>query len=432
MDDRTTEGREQFLSGLRGSRAAAFRGEIVPHFRYVFQSGFGLFASALFFAALVWYVDFIKAIPPDWPAGAVGIATLTVASVRAPLRVYLRPADTIFLLPMEMSMLRAYIKPSLNRAIVAAVLRAAAVFCLFAPIYVNAPSTAEIAASHPTAILAVLAALLSGGNVYAGWRERQAAAKRWRHSLRLARWLLTALIYAFLLLKPLAIAIPLTAVCMAIIALLWRLTARHKLPWDTLIDEEAAIRRRWMAFLGWFVDVPTETSKPARRRWIAWMADRLPWRHASAWTYLYAKVFLRGETFGALWRLIVLAGFVLAVSDNAWADGIAYVLAVFLCGLQLGELRRVRLVETAATLPLPPEGRLLAAASIARFAGTFAVLLLAVFGIATSGLVAGDGISGWGGAFRLDLWLPLAAFGLLWFGWRVPSKIATHDEDDDL
>ncbi|MFC5469522.1 ABC transporter permease [Cohnella suwonensis] len=432
MRERTTEEQRRFLAGLRGSRAAAFRGEIVPHFRYVFQSGFGLFVSALFFAALAWYLDFIKAIPAEWPSGAVGAAALTLASVRAPLRTYLRPADTVFLLPMEEGVLSAYIQPSLIRAIVAAALRAVAVFCVYAPIYMDAPKTADLAGSHPVALLAALAAILSGGNVYAGWKERQCASKGWRHGLRLARWLLTGIIFALLLLKPLAIAVLLTAACMAIMALLWRLPVRHTMPWDALIEEEAAIRRRWMAFLGWFVDVPTETSKPSRRRWIAWTADRLPWRHSSAWAYLHAKVFLRGETFGALWRLIVLSGIVLAVSDNAWADGIAYVLAIFLFGLQLGELRRVRLVETAATLPLPPEGRLLAAASIARSAGILAALLLAAIGIATSGLVAGDGIAGWGGAFRLDLWLPLAAFGLLWCGWRVPRKIAAHDEEDDL
>ena len=77
MRDNGQDEQRVFLHSLRRSRAAAFRQEIVPHFRYVFQSGFGLFASAILFAALIWYVDFIKAVPSSWPADVVGVIVLT-------------------------------------------------------------------------------------------------------------------------------------------------------------------------------------------------------------------------------------------------------------------------------------------------------------------------------------------------------------------
>jgi ABC-2 type transport system permease protein len=219
--------------------------------------------------------------------------------------------------------------------------------------------------------------------------------------------------------------------CMAIVALLWRIPARHALPWEKLIDEEAAVRRRWMAFLGWFVDVPSETAKPARRRWIAWAGDLLAWQHRRAWHYLYAKVFLRGETFGALWRWVVLAGIVLIVSGNRLADAIIYGIAILVSGLQLSELRRVRFVETAATVPIAAENRLAGAAAIARTAGLGVALLLGLVGMLTAGWgAAGIGESA-SAATHLKTWLPLLAAGLLWCGWWIPRKIAKFVDEEE-
>jgi ABC-2 type transport system permease protein len=137
-----------FLRSLHESRAAAFRKEIVPHFRYVFQSGFGLFASAIFFSVLVWYIDFIKAVPKNWPADLVGVVVLSLAVIHAPLRTYFRSADSVFLLPMEGRVLQTYIRPALNKAIIAGVLRTLAVFAVFVPIYTRSPVTENMASGR--------------------------------------------------------------------------------------------------------------------------------------------------------------------------------------------------------------------------------------------------------------------------------------------
>jgi ABC-2 type transport system permease protein len=416
------EGQEEqlgFLRSLRQSRAAVFRKEIFPHFRYVFQSGFGLFASAIFFSALVWYVNLIKAVPANWPAGAVGVTVISLAALRAPLRTYLRPADPVFLLAMENRVLQAFIRPALREAIWTGVLRTLAVFLIFSPIYLRSPVTMDIAHSRSIGIMAALFAVIAGMNVYAGWRERKPASMGWRGGLRIVRWLATVISVAVLLLKPMVMAILLTLLCMLVVWLLWRIPAQHALPWEKLIGEEEATRRRWMSFLGWFVDVPNETSKPARRGWIAWAGDFLLWQHRWSWHFLYAKVFLRGETFGAFVRWVALSGAVIFVSGSETADAVFYGISILISGLQLSELRRVRFVETAATVPIAPEGRLVAAAAVARTAGLVAAVLL--------GLVASLT-----GAFRPDLWLPLIAAGLLWCGWWMPRKISKFADEDDL
>ncbi len=431
MDRISHEDQRAFLRSLRRDRAAAFRKEIVPYFRYVFQSGFGLFASAIFFAALIWYTDLIKDVPADWPSKTVGAALLSLAALRAPLRTYLRPADPIFLMAMENRMLGHYVAGALRKATAAGVLRTLAVFALYAPIYIRSPRTAGLADTHPLVALALAFALLAGFNVYGGWRERRMAARSWRIGLKAVRMLLTVASVAALLFKPLQAAIPFAAICLAVLALLWRLPPQHALPWDRLIEEEASNRRRWMGFLSWFVDVPSETAKPAYRRWIAWAGDLIPWSKQKAWHYLYAKAFLRGETFGALWRWVIVTCLVLAVSGSALADAIVFGVSIVVCGLQLSELKRVRFVETADTLPIPPQGKFPAAASVSRWAGIAAVVIIGVAGPATAWLGTALGGSGAGDALRLDYWLAAFAFGLLWCGWWMPRKIAAFKDEDD-
>lgn len=418
-----------FLHSLRRERTAAFRKEIVPYFRYVFQSGFGLFASAIFFTLLIGYMDLIKAVPADWPAKWVGAVVLSLSALRAPLRTYFRPADSVFLLAMENRMLEQYVAVALRKAVIAGVLRTLAVFALFAPIYIRSPQTAALADVHPPIVLALLFAALTGINIYGGWRERRAAARSWRIGLKAVRIALSAAAVTALLLKPLALAIPFAAAIVAVLALLWRLPAQHALPWDRLIEEEAALRRRWMGFLSWFVDVPTETAKPTYRRWIAWIGELIPWSRSKAWHYLYVKVFLRGETFGALWRWIIVTCLVVAVSGSALIDALVFGASIVVCGLQLSELKRVRFVETADTLPIAPQGKLMAAAAVARGAGLAAVALIGAAVPATAGLGANPGDAE---VFRFDYWLAAAGFGLLWCGWWMPRKIARFTDEDDL
>lgn len=423
MRDRERDEQAGFLRGLRRDRAAAFRKEIVPYFRYVFQSGFGLFVSAALFALYLGYTELIRDVPPDWPVKTVGVALLSLAAIRAPLRTYLRPADTVFLLAMESRVLDVNIRPARTKVILVAAIRALALFALFAPLYVKSPQTAVLAESRSLVLVAILIAIVAGGNVYGGWMERKLADRSWRIAIRLTRWGLTIAVVAALLLRSMSLALPFMLLSATAFALLHRLPSRHALPWERLIDEEAAARRRWMAFLGWFVDVPTESTKPARRSWIAWTGELLPWRRDRAWHYLYAKALLRGETFGALWRWVLLTGFVLALTGSALVSAIVYGVSVVVIGLQLSELRRIRFVETADTVPLRAEDRYAAAAAIARTAGLAAVVLLGAVGLAFT-------LDGSSGAIGNE-WPAAIAFGLLWCGWWMPRRIAKSGSEDD-
>ncbi|WP_168735712.1 ABC transporter permease [Cohnella fermenti] len=413
-------GRLEELRRLRASRAQAFRREIAAHSRYVFQSGFGLVVSALGITLVMGYIRTLKDMPADWPADLVGWIVLALLCLYTPLRTYLQPSDTVFVLPLEEGMLSGILRPLVRRAMLMSAVRVLVAFGSFVPLYQLAPITEGAADSRSPWALALALAGAAVWNVHAAWTERRMADTAWRIGLLLMRWIASVAIVAALLLKSFGLALGFTALIVAVWYLLSRLVPKHTLPWDRLIAEEGAARRRWNRFLGWFVDLPTEFARPARRRWIAWTVDRLAWKRGNAWRYLYAKTMLRSETFGALWRWSVLLMLVLLFSGHPIVDLIAFVIAVLVGGLQITELGRVRFAENASVVPLAQDERGRSIASIARIGG---VLLVALLWLVAS-------LPNW--PFSPVLWGAALIAALFWAGWLLPRRVTkSFDADED-
>lgn len=411
----------QGLDDWRRERAAAFRREMFPYLRYVVQSGFGLLLAAIGITLLAGYAGLLADMPRTWPADVVGVALLFFAAIYTPLRSYLQPADIVFLLPAESRTLTGTLIPALRRSALFGAIRTLVVFAIFAPLYAKAPVTADAAPAQPAAwgALAVALALLAAWNTYAAWQERRAVASTARLALRFARWTAALLSAAALLTKPLAIAAGFALLAAAVVSLSARLAPRHKLPWDRLIAEEAGARQRWLAFLGWFVDVPTEAPAAASRAWIAWIGDWVPRSRRFAWHFLYAKTFLRGEAFGAFWRWSALMAIVSAFARSNAVDMITYVAAIAIGGLQLTELGRIRFAEHASVVPLSPDGRRTAVSAVIRAAGLAVSALLWL-------------IAAWPHVKASPaLWLSALAAALLWTGWLLPRRAAARDEEEE-
>ncbi|WP_217592179.1 ABC transporter permease [Cohnella sp. GbtcB17] len=422
MADPVREEKPRGLGDWRRERASAFRREMFPYLRYVAQSGFAMLLAAIGITLLAGYAGLLSDMPPTWPADVVGVALVFFASIYTPLRSYLQPADTVFLLPAESGVLTANLYPALRRSALFGALRALIVFVIFAPLYAKAPVTAEAAPAKSAewAALAAAIALVAGWNTYAAWQERRAVSATARLALRFARWTAVLLAAAALLTKPLPLAAGFALLVAAAVSTAAMLTPRHRLPWDRLIAEESAARRRWLAFLGWFVDIPTEAPPAASRAWIAWIADRVPRNRRFAWHFLYAKTFLRGEAFGAFWRWCVLMVVIALFARSTAVDVMVYVVGMVVGGLQLTELGRIRFAEHASVVPLSPDGRQAAASAVVRVAGLAAAALLWL--VAWAPHAAGSPV--W--------WLIALALALVWTGWLLPGRLAAKDEEEEL
>ncbi|MBB6679822.1 ABC transporter permease [Cohnella lubricantis] len=193
--------RAERLRKQQGERAAAWRGEIYPYFRYVLQSGFGLVLGGIGITLVMGYIRMLREMPADWPSDIVGVACLTLIALYTPLRTYAQPADTVFALPLESAMMGSILRPQLRGAMITSALRMAAAFCVYAPIYARAPATAAEADARSLALLGLTLALLGAWNARAAWDERRIAAGGWRIGLRAARYAAVLLMTIGLLLR---------------------------------------------------------------------------------------------------------------------------------------------------------------------------------------------------------------------------------------
>lgn len=413
--------RRAHLAALRKDRAASFRKDVFPYFRYVMQSGFGLLLAAAAFAGIIGYAELLQDVPERLPAGWIGAVAIAIVAIWSPLRTYMGRADTVFLLPMEGGVVRHYLQPALRQAAAASALRVLAVYLAYIPLYGKAPATIESAQDRPLWLIGLLFAVIAVWNIAGGWFERRTENMALRWMLRAARIAATFLLAWSLLNGPLVPALGVSAGCMLLLAVIWRAVRMVRLPWERLIREEMRTVRRWRRFLSWFVDVPTEADRPARRSWAAWLGDRLPWKRERAWHYWYAKTFARGETFGAWFRWQLVIGIVLVVVNNRTADWVVYAIGFAVGGIQLTELASIRMDVSLQALPVGQDQRRAAAAAVARTAGVAGTVLL--WGVAALPHGLAQAVS----------WTSLAllAAGLGWNGWLIPRRIAKPRDEDD-
>lgn len=409
------------LTALRKDRAAAFRSDVVPYFRYVMQSGFGLLVAAAVFTGIFGYANLLQDVPETLPAGWIGAVAIAFVALWTPHRTYMRTADTVFLLPMEGAVVRHYIRPALQYAAAASVLRVLAVYLLYMPLYINAPATMEIAQARPLWLPGLAFAAVAVWNAAGRWDERRAVSATARTTMGAARIAATFLMAWALLNGPLVPALGLTGGGMLLLAMIGRAIRRVALPWERLIREEARTVRSWRRFLSWFVDVPTEEARPTRRQWAAWFGDRLPWKRERAWHYWYAKTFARGETFGAWFRWLLVIGFILIVVDHRTTDWIVYSIGFAVGGIQLTELASIRMDVSMRALPVGLDLRRAAAAAVARTAGIAGTALLWAATAIPQGIP------------QAVSWTSLAllAAGVAWNGWLIPRRIAKPRDEDE-
>ncbi|MHA6485244.1 ABC transporter permease [Paenibacillus sp. strain BS8-2] len=347
--------REQLLELWR-SRASAFRKETFPYLRYMAQSGFPAFMSLVFIASAIYYIGLIRDVPTDFPVTEVGIIVLTPLISWSPLRTWLGAADVVYLMPREHEM-KPYLARSFRYSAWFSAILAAIVFLLYIPIYNGGHGETS------PLLLAVAFLLLKSAGHYGAWRERGMSwgASRWLY--RVVRWMLTAAVIGVWLIYPAWQGAIFMMICILLGAAAYRLPRGQRFPWERLIQEEAATRKRYYSAFGMFIDVPVLSASIARRPYLAWILPRIPFGQHNAYVYMFAASLFRTEIGGILLRLLLLGGLVSYwAADAATLDGygaaFAYAVFSFVLTLQLGGLRHVnRYTVWKNIYPLPLDGQ---------------------------------------------------------------------------
>lgn len=359
-------------------RAKAFRGETLPYFRYMGQSGFPAFMSLILISSTIGYINLIRHMPASFPFATVGMIALTLVLCWSPLRTWLAAGDVVFMMPREAEM-AGYLRLSFRHTSIACSILAAIVFLLYLPIYNQGP------AINGALLLAVVAAALKAGNVWGAWKERRMTWAGMRRLMRVLRWAMTALTLVAWLTCTAWQAAGFTLLIGILSMLLYRLPTKHPFPWERLIEEEARTRKRYYVFFGLFIDVPTLPSSIARRSYLSWILRTIPYSNRNTFVYLYTASMLRTEMGGIILRLLILGclityWFAEAVSLSGYGSVLVFFIFMGLIAVQLGGLRHIhRYSVWKHVYPLPEKQRIEQYLKIDRLAMVLCTLLLWLF-----------------------------------------------------
>ena len=112
--------------------------------------------------------------------------------------------------------------------------------------------------------------------------------------------------------------------------------ANHPLDWEKAITFERKRMKKIYSFINLFTDVPGLSSDIKRRVYMDPWLNRIKKEQGQTFTYLYARVFLRGTEYsGLVLRLTVIGSLLLFFSNQLILNGIISALFIYLIGFQL-------------------------------------------------------------------------------------------------
>lgn len=322
------------LAELRQKRRGEFWGRILPYTQYIVQSGVAVVTFFLLIAFAAWYTTFVQHIPAGLPVYWIMLVLLTPLTLYGTVRTYMRPADVIFMLPLETQM-QNYFAPAWRSSVIGKYIWLALIALVSWPFYVRAAADAK-----PLLLLFAVLLLLKIASNYGSWQELRINGQTARVLFRLLRYVyITALLAAWLWL-PLTTAGVVVIVGVIIYWLVLRLPGKAAVPWERLIAAEKNHAAGVMRMLGWFVDVPTGERKINHRRWLSFIGRRVPWNQEQAFRFLLIKTFVRSELLPTLARFVIIGIVLVLLTRLSWFGVAVYLLFILLSGVQMTMLRK--------------------------------------------------------------------------------------------
>lgn len=340
------------LPELRQKRRGEFWAQILPYTQYIIQSGVAVLTFFLLIAFAAWYTTFVQNIPAGLPVYWIMLVLLTPLTVYGSVRTYMRPADVVFMLPVETQM-KAYFASAWRGGMIGKSFWLILLAIVAWPFYVRAAIEPK-----PLLILLLCLLLLKGVSNYGSWQEMRMERQRARVGYRVLRYIAIIGLLGAVLWLPLTMAIITLAAGIVIYVICLRLPGKVAVPWERLIAAEKNHAASVMRMLGWFVDVPTGERKVNHRRWLSFIGKRLPWKQEQAFRFLLTRTFIRTELLPTLSRFVVFGIILIVLARESWFGIAVYLLFIILAGMQLTMLRKQHTDTLWLSIyPLPPAAR---------------------------------------------------------------------------
>ena len=282
------------VNSIWGKRLKEYYSEIIRYFSVITMSiVYSFIILGAFF--LYYYIKFLQWIPESFPTELV--ATLVVVSffLTTGIRTFLKQADVIFLIPAE-ARLSVYFRKSM--------------------IYSASIHTTQLAVlliiTKPLIHLNMIAIIISLGliilNIRLIWVEQWLASALQLFIHKVIRFLLFGAILYLLFVDNWIIA----GVLLLTNIILWFYVINNKttgVNWDFLIHREEKTLEKIYKFIHLYIDVPHLTYSFKPRRLLGWTIKKaISYQQSSAYTYLFAHLFVRFNEFYYLYVRLTIIG----------------------------------------------------------------------------------------------------------------------------
>ncbi len=329
--------------------------EMQKYLRYIFNGHLVFVMVLALGGGAYYYSNWVKTLQSDFPVAPIMAVILAILVTRSPIHTFLREADIVFILPLE-TQLKSYFTRSI---LLSWIFQGYVVLLVLAALM---PMYAKVTGANFNNFISVLLLLLimKFFNLYISWyvlKYQEVSASQvdvW------IRFLINGVL-VYLVISEAMIFLPvLTLLLLFGLFLYYRGTTRQKiLKWDRLVALE---RKRLLSFYriaNLFTDVPSLSSKVARRKWLDGILAFIPFQQKSTYMYLYARTFLRANDYvGLLIRLTIIGSFILIILTNSWAYLFVTLLFLFMTAIQLLPAWKVHEWKIWVSLyPLPAKMR---------------------------------------------------------------------------
>ncbi|KYG33902.1 hypothetical protein AZF04_15435 [Alkalihalobacillus trypoxylicola] len=332
------------IKTLWGSRLQEFYRKMYKYYSIIGASV--LYFFLIISSILIYYFHlFINSVSPQISVEVILSLFVTFLLTRTKIRTFMKSADIIFLLPMEVK-LQSYFLKSLLYSFVIDVIKLLCFITIFLSLFLHTTNINLFAL--------LLVVVIVAYNILMKWVEQwlESPVQLWLH--RFIRFFSIFLLCYFMFSHEWVFEFILLLI--NFVYLIYFFGKKRTLNWQWLIDEEQGALIRNFKFINFFIDVPTLKRSFRSRRWLTIILKScIPYSQSHTFLYLYSHLFIRYNDYFYLYLRLTLIGI---FANYAIPTGalIFTILILFMTGFQVIPLQH-EMKETVFLYPISKSQR---------------------------------------------------------------------------
>lgn len=291
------------LREIWGSRFVHYITELQKYLKYVFTGHLAIVLVFTIGAGGFTYSEWLKEVPAEFPAALLTALILGLALTFSPPVTLLKPADTVYFLPLEQKLI-TYMKRALSWSFYSQLPLPFILYIVALPLL----SATGTGSKMEYIVIAVLILVIKRVFIESEYNFRHVLDGKGILLDRTVRFLLAGtIIYAGL--EGSLIILLIIGVLIVLYNFYWRKKRMLKpFPYDHFISLEQNRMMRFYRFANYFTDVPHLKGSISRRAWLGFAMGSPNFGKPVAQPYLIRRTFIRTDDIFWLWvRLTALS-----------------------------------------------------------------------------------------------------------------------------